>query len=263
MARVDISPDVADVLRRSSVEGSVLRLPEGQLPRPLYAATDKVIRLLGGKWDRRARGHVFTIDPAAKLAEALDDGSVVNQKQALQFFETPVDLAARMAELLDPKPDTMVLEPSAGSGRLADAVFALDRGVWVVAVEKDPALKKGLLHRLNFTANIRVIEADFLEWECDGSYAGYPIEGVIMNPPFRGNQDIRHIRRAYSMLAPGGRLVAIASEHGFIGNEREAVDWRNWLSEHGADDAGLPRGTFKESGTDVAARLIVMRKGAE
>ncbi len=32
---------------------------------------------------------------------------------------------------------------------------------------------------------------------------------VIMNPPFSHGQDIRHILRAFSLLRPGGVLVAV------------------------------------------------------
>ena len=39
---------------------------------------------------------------------------------------------------------------------------------------------------------------------------------IIMNPPFENHQDIEHVQHAYSLLKPGGRLVAIMA-----GNKRE------------------------------------------
>jgi 16S rRNA G1207 methylase RsmC len=34
---------------------------------------------------------------------------------------------------------------------------------------------------------------------------------IVMNPPFDHDTDIDHIRHAYRMLKPGGRLVAICA----------------------------------------------------
>ena len=33
-----------------------------------------------------------------------------------------------------------------------------------------------------------------------------------MNPPFDRLQDVRHVTHAFSLLAPGGRLVAVMAE---------------------------------------------------
>ena len=45
------------------------------------------------------------------------------------------------------------------------------------------------------------------------SYAptGVRYDRIVMNPPFEKRQDTRHIDHALDLLAPGGRLVAIAS----------------------------------------------------
>lgn len=249
-----ISPDVADVLARSTVEGTLLRLPAGRLDVKLYGATDKVLKMLGGKWDRRQGGHVFAADPAAKLAEALGNGSVVSHQQTTQQFFTPPDLAERLASRVV-NPGDHVLEPSAGAGSLVRAALLLGAG-HVSAVELDADLLPGLAEVIG-AHNGGLWHADFLEWQ---PAAHAPIDVVLMNPPFRGNQDIRHVLRAYSMLAEGGRLAAIVSEHGFIGKERECAEWREWLDHHGAEIEVVPAGAFKASGTGVQTRMIVVRR---
>lgn len=249
-----ITPDVADLLRRSTIDGPTVRLPYGQVDRPLYVAVDKVLKMLGGKWDRRQSGHVFPFDPTDKIAEALGDGKVVSRQQTLQLFETPVALADRLVSALGHIEGLTCLEPSAGRGRIVQALAMRDPD-WVVAVEIDPD-NGAALTALN--KSHAVILGDFLAQSpelliCDA---------VAMNPPFKGNQDIRHVRHAFECLRTGGKLAAIVSEHGFTGRERECEDWRAWLADNDAEIEVIPAGAFKESGTGIQTRMIVVRKAA-
>ena len=68
---VEIGDEVADILRRGEWDGTLFRLPPGQLDRKVYEQVDKVLRALGGKWNRSARGHLFALDAQAALVEAL------------------------------------------------------------------------------------------------------------------------------------------------------------------------------------------------
>lgn len=255
MARVvSLSAEVMDVLRRSTVDGCVLRLPGDQLARPTYEAVNKIIVALGGKWDRRKGGHVFSVDPTDKLAEALGDGSVTNRKQALQFFETPLALADRLVSKLGYIEGCVCLEPSAGRGRIVSALAHRDPH-FVYAVEIDPenvaALgDQGKAHE--------IILGDFLSTSPDDLRCDF----VAMNPPFTGNQDIRHVLHAFECLRPGGTLAAIVSEHGFIGREHECAQWRDWLALHYVDVEIIPAGAFKESGTSIQTRMLVVRKSS-
>ena len=62
-------------------------------------------------------------------------------------------------------------------------------------------------------------------------------------------------------LKPGGRLVAIMSEHPFFANDKASKDFREFLDEVGYSQQ-LPQGSFKESdrSTGVNTRLVVMDK---
>ncbi|WP_242183165.1 hypothetical protein [Sphingomonas sp. CARO-RG-8B-R24-01] len=251
---VQISPGVADVLARSTIVGTLLKLPDGQLDRTLYASTDKVLKALGGKWDRRAGGHNFPFDPTPKIADALGGGKVVSRQQTLQLFETPASLADRLCDLIDVGPSDICLEPSAGLGRIVHAMVERSPGAIIaVEIDSDNASK---LRGCEYP--VTVIVDDFLQQAPDGLTA----TAIAMNPPFTRNQDIRHVRHAFNCLTPGGRLAAIVSEHSFLGNERECVEWRNWLNDLDAYIERIPAGAFRESGTSVATRLIVVRKAA-
>ena len=167
---------------------------------------------------------------------------------APQLFETPPDLAARMVALADIQAGQRVLEPSAGTGRLVEL---LDAFAWT-AVEISADLCSILAaHTLREgEQRTEIVCEDFMH------YSGGLFDRVVMNPPFSGGQDIAHVQRAFSMLRPGGRLVAIMCEGPFfrVGDE----GFRSWLREAGGTSEQLPRGTFKESGTNVATRLVVV-----
>lgn len=270
---VNIDDEVRDVLSRATIESRALILNDPEIERTLYLRVDKVLKALGGKWNGRERCHQFPEGALNQLKAALDGSApIVDQKKTLEQFFTPPELATRMAQMAGIGPGCHVLEPSAGSGRLVNAAF--DEGAeFVTAVETD----RVLLHRLDRIIRHRggVFGADFTEWS---PAARLLIDVALMNPPFSNNQDIRHVRRAFEFVRPGGRLVAIMSPHFTFAADRASIDFRAWLGTPGgipkcgigyANGGGpieslqiefLPAGTFKESGTDIAAVLVYIEK---
>ena len=256
--RTKIPAEVLAILARATITGNVLVLPE-QLDSETYLRVAKTLTAARGKWDRKAKGHVFPFDPRELMADAIDTGSVVDAKKSMQFYETPPALAARMATLARLAPGDRVLEPSAGLGRLVGALLEIGAGVH--AIEPEPAnvvplreLAGGAGRRCD-GSRLSVSETTFEEFHA--AQSGELFEAIVMNPPFSDNRDIGHIRAAWDHLAPGGRLVAICSEGPFFRQDRAAVAFREWLDGIDASVEKLPPGTFRESGTDVATRLIV------
>jgi predicted RNA methylase len=256
--QVAITPEVRAVLERSTVDGNVVRLPEGQLARPLYEAVDKVLKALGGKWNRGKGGHVFERGIEGQLADALASGRAVDQTRTQEQFFTPPAVAAVVWGRADLRDDSHVLEPSAGRGALLAAPLAL--GCLVTAVERDPLLVPALRGLLGSAHGCGVWEADFTTWT---PTARAPIDRVVMNPPFSRCQDIAHVTRAFDLLAPGGRLVAVMSPHRVRSQDRPSNDFRVMLSRLG-DDAydweDLPASSFRSSGTDVSTGIITIDK---
>lgn len=159
------------------------------------------------------------------------------------FYPTPSDLAERMVEKAELKPGQSVLEPSAGSGNIIRAIVE-EGGCSITSVEINTRLFDHLRETFEHMTHIN---SDFLS--CNGNLAKF--DRVIMNPPFEGTADIKHIQRAVEYLKPGGRLVAICA--GGPRQERELKPMADTWEE-------LPAGTFKDAGTMVNSVLLTINK---
>ena len=185
---------------------------------------------------------------AGEAKRKIDESAFMRQNIP-GFFPTPKRLAERVANEADIKPGMTVLEPSAGTGRLADA--AKEAGGTVTTLERSHALAEHLRSKGHAVAG-----GDTLEHH--GQY-----DRVVMNPPFENGQDMDHVRHAFDAnLKPGGKLVAIVSEGPFFRQDAKATAFRDWLASVGGKSEKLPEGSFKESNTGVATRLVTVEKPA-
>jgi predicted RNA methylase len=244
MADAKLSPEVIDILKRSTITANSLILPPQQLERKLYEDVNKALVNAGGKWNRSAGAHLFNSDPRAKLGLGIETGVVIDEKKLYQAFFTPPELAKRVVELADVKGKT-VLEPSAGIGALAHECLAFN-STHVVCVE----INKEFCDKLWRISNCAVFNKDFLEFDPHMRF-----ECVVMNPPFRVNTDCKHVRHALKFLAQKGRLVSIMG--GNIGRPAFTA----LLSD--IEDSGrqyrihdVEEGAFKESGTNIKTIIL-------
>lgn len=244
MANANLSDEVADILRRSTINGNVLTLPAGQLDRKLYEAVNKALANAGGKW-KRGVGHVFAGDPSEKLAAMLGTGVSVDEKKRDQSFFTPMAVAVDVAEIADVS-KRYVLEPSAGCGALADA--CMDAGAIAVSCFEINGEYAATLRAKHYN----VIEGDFLEF--------LPAKGarylrICMNPPFTRGQDLAHVNHALKWLAPGGILVAIMMD------SQRRKGFEELVAKYKPQIIEVERGAFKESGTMIPTIIVKIRKG--
>lgn len=157
------------------------------------------------------------------------------------FFPTPQSLVDHMIELADLKPTDLVLEPSAGIGSIAESV--LEAGATVHCIEIQPSLVDILEMK-----QLPTIHGDFMD-ETLALPEG--ISRILMNPPFENKQDLAHIQRAYNLLPPGGRLVAIASNSiNTYGAE--------WLATVGARVDKNPEGAFKTAFRPTSVETVTI-----
>lgn len=285
-----VDDEVLTVLSRCTFAGNTLRLPE-KLDRALYLQVAKVIEACGGKWNRKLQAHLFPDDAEAHVETILNTGEVTTARD-IGFFPTPVKLAEYLVELAFVKPGDVVLEPSAGTGRLVDAALAV--GARVICVERDPKMRDALAKRLcpvldgprkNAAIFLRGGShpfdelMDFLDVEHDrllmaSRLKPYPdidgdktpdrggFDAVVMNPPFNkvGKGDhLDHVRHAYTMLRPGGNLAAILPSSITFRVDRRYSEFFSWVEGHGGRVLKLAEGSFKESGTSVNTCILQLR----
>ena len=111
-----------------------------QLERKLYLQVNGALEAAGGKWNKKAKVHVFA-DPAGaedRIDEIIVAGEVMTERetrQKLGFFATPPELARELVRVAGVERNDLCLEPSAGEGALIEPMLEL--GAWVEAIEYD------------------------------------------------------------------------------------------------------------------------------
>lgn len=168
------------------------------------------------------------------------------------YFPTPAAVVAMMLERARLQTTMTVLEPSAGSGNIADAIRAAHPGVVVQVIEQVYTLREIL--RLK---GYELVGEDFMQ--VSAAELG-TFDRVIMNPPFEKQQDLDHVRRAFSLLKPDGILVAIMSPSFEFRSDRKSVEFREWLDSLSAQWDMLTAGSFKASGTGVSTRIVTIER---
>lgn len=190
----------------------------------------------------------FAMDEARprfeRLAGRHENGTAPQVVSVYQLFQTPADLAARLVALLELQPGARILEPSAGLGRLLDALSPFNPAE-IVAIDNAPDCA-GELFRQN-RQRVTILQRDFLS--VTSADIGL-FNAVVMNPPFHMRSDIRHIEHARQFLKPGGRLAALCMD-----GPRRTDQLKPWAQtwEH------IEAGAFKEAGTKIATVLMSAR----
>lgn len=205
------------------------------------------LRLLHLREQTEAAGERIA-DQRERFAALADPASAPRVVSAFNLFQTPPELAARMAALLLDRVaiDAAILEPSAGLGRLYRAVRDAGHVGPVTLVDQSPDCCREL-YQMTAEGGATLRQGDFLTMQLPA------VAGVIMNPPFKQGRDIKHILHAAELLTPGGRLVALC----YDGPRQRAR-----LQPVASQWHDLPPDTFKCEGTRVAVSLLVIDRPA-
>lgn len=233
MADMKLTPEIVTVIENSRIDANMLTLP-AQLDRKLYLKVNTALEAAGGKWNKAKKCHVFDGPPRERLGLVVAAGIVVDERKAKQSFYTPFVVASELVQLANVA-GLVVLEPSAGMGSLVKA--CLNAGACRVdCVESDQTCHAALV---SLDTNVNI--ADFLSLPAIPQYYR-----IVMNPPFSKGKAVKHIAHAAKWLRPGGMLFAIVPDK----DEPK-------LTDLGAVDvAKIAAGAFKESGTQIATKII-------
>ena len=183
--------------RRENINNAVQFSYRTPADKAVRAEAERVLTYLGGVKIENERGaayYEFDYQPGEAIKEVMASGCLPDQK-AHQYYPTPESLAQMAVELAQIGPHHECLEPSAGTGSLAD----LMPKTVTTCVEISPLHCKVLEAK-----GLNVVKADFLKWS-----SAYQFDRIVMNPPFASGRWQAHLERASSLLAKDGRLVAI------------------------------------------------------
>ena len=192
------------------------------------------------------------------------------EQLAYQQFSTPLPLAYAALQAAMIRPGDVVLEPSAGTGMLAVmAQLALGKNAGALHLNELAAVRAGLLAGLFPGSTVTRHNAESIR---DRLPELRPTV-VLMNPPFsaspgieriRHHADLNHIRSAFSMLPPGGRLVAISSAHCVPGDAAwtDAFDSLDPPAQV-AFTAPIDGRAYARRGTSFDTRLTVLDRGGD
>ncbi len=264
------------LLRTQKVAFALADLYEiNQVPEILRDVLTKksIEALMNAKLESVANGyHSYSLDtgkPAntsdkAQALWALLNKRTPQEEQALEiqrkvnairfskiegYFPTQGEVLDLVLEAANLEEGLKVLEPSAGSGHILDALKERF-GIVADAFEVNHSLSE-ILNAKGYP----VQDQDFLSAPATPVY-----ERIVMNPPFERLQDVDHILHAYQFLKPGGRLVSVMSPAAFFRNDKKCDAFRQWIDEMGAEVIDLSEGSFKASGTNANTKLVVINK---
>lgn len=173
------------------------------------------------------------------------------------YFATPHEAADFLLAIANIQNGNTVLEPSAGSGSLIDAIRKNHPHARVSYCELNCFLLDILRDKYEGVDGVRFLGRDFLELERHGVENGF--DRIVMNPPFERGEDADHVLHAYELLAPQGILTAIVSGGLFSRSDKKSKTFREFLDRTQALVTNLPAGSFKSSGTGVETKVVSVR----
>lgn len=169
-------------------------------------------------------------------------------KKIAGFFPTPKPLIEKMFEMCKVYEGETILEPSAGLGHIAQEIKEKYPKNDLSVIEFNYSLWE-VLEKKGFNAE----HMNFIS-------SSHKYDVIFMNPPFEKNQDIEHVKHAFSLLNNGGRLVAIMA--GNKGNLNKITqEFNEFVNYHGYMDDN-EEGSFKSAfnSTGVSTITVYLEK---
>lgn len=229
-----------------------------------------VMESYGGRWSERCKGFKFNEFNDEKLKSIKADLSVgfVNlseEKRAREkdaFFPTPVKIVDEMIEIAGLKPDSIMLESSAGTGRILDEarkiINSLDNFVVIELNESRQQVLRSKGYRVDFggTFEDSLKDPEILKKlkRCDK---------VVINPPFKNDMDVKHLLISYMVCADKADIVSIMQENSLYYNRsihRVFKEFLNLIGKDAYEIKSLPAGSFKSEMTTVDTVIIHIKK---
>lgn len=232
-----------------------------------------VMESYGGRWSERCKGFKFNEFDDEKLKYIKADLSVgfVNMSEEKRtrerdaFFPTPVKIVDKMIEIAGLKPDSIMLESSAGTGRILDKarkiISSLDNFVVIELNENRQQVLRSKGYHVDFggTFEDSLKDPEILKKlkRCDK---------VVINPPFKNDMDVKHLLISYMVCADKADIVSIMQENSLYYNRsihRVFKEFLNLIGKDAYEVVSLPAGSFKDELTTVDTVIFHIKKRAD
>ena len=205
----------------------------------------KIIKVLGGKWSYLGRCYLMPDSVVNLFRKVLETGEFPDLYPNPIFYECPDDVLSRILTLANLQPNDVVLEPTAGNGKIVFAVRdAGIAGVECTAVELDwygwreiERSNENKKHRVK----IHAIWGDFQNPRRLRLPAGKKYNVVLCVPPIWNETEIRILNRAYDELEPDGRFIGVVSPFLENTSHPSARRFKKILDDHLAYFEELPK----------------------
>lgn len=234
LKRVRLDPRTKDAVKD--------RLERVSLMHRLWIHSDSEVRCALREMAALGCKPSLSEDPKARALRA-----IVGQKYH-GFFPTPAALADELVSRLRGETWRRVLEPSAGTGRIVEA---LKRGQFkhVDAIEPSQDLREVLVH-----TDCEIVGRDVFD------HTGEEYGAIVMNPPFYG-EEIDHIQHCFdNLLAKDGVLVAVAPASVLENSTSKYKEFREWILEKDGTIERLPGSPFESDpqGHSTSVSVVII-----
>lgn len=159
----------------------------------------------------------------------------------------------------NPLKDYEILEPSAGTGFLANYIKHFFKEKVYHSNSKKFIIDCIELNKEKFDTLVEdfptAIHGDFLKLDIQKQY-----DLIIAAPPFKSNIDLGHIMKMYDLLKEGGELISLTSPYWFTNNEPLQVEFRKFLLDKPHKVNMLVDNCFSERGKTVPTAIINISK---
>lgn len=144
----------------------------------------------------------------------------LKDRQPLDFYPTPAELAWAMVDLAAPNPRS-VLDPGMGTGIFGLAVHSRYPNAWITGI--DIKLKNAYLPVYDFVVenDFTIPEVHSTPYDPDDCY-----DLIIGNPPYKFAEEF--VRRSLSLLSPDGELIFLLRIEFLASQGRFSGLWREY-----------------------------------
>lgn len=231
--------NLGQMLELMVLNGNRLQLPsEVHFEMRSYQALKKSLVNAGATYQDSG----FAFDSSATAEETLSrllGGERINIKKSLQYFPTTDSACDELLYGLD-LANKIVFEPSAGEGYLVRRAFQAGAAKVLVAEIYEK------FHNSLIQSGAKIIGKSIFDVQ-PGDVSS--IDVVIMNPPWSGAQDVRHIEHVLDTVPESVVVHAIMSQSVIESTNQVYERFRSFLNLYGVEPVPMKAGTFRESGT--------------